>query len=167
MNGREQHQDPAVKMGVQVGGVLAREVAAPHYDALDKLLRKHCVGPYSPEIDDFSLVLRVDGDVWYWEQEGCDRMRRRRKDRYITIDMYLPRPRWEGVSGIEIRRYLLGCTEDALKRMIARLQRDKAVVDGDALLRDFARVKERYLPQIINNFSTADPTKAPVTAEEV
>ncbi|MGC4047564.1 MAG: hypothetical protein QM758_27535 [Armatimonas sp.] len=82
-------------------------------------------------------------------------MRRSKKGRYITIDIFVPRERWEGVSGIEIRRYLATWTEEALKRMIAKLQRDKVLVDEPALLRDFALVKDRYLPQIAASTTTA------------
>lgn len=136
-----------VTMGVQTGDAPSGDATLPHYGPLRHLLREYCRGPYSPEVDEFSLILRIDGDIYHWEQEGCDRMRRSKKERYITIDIYVPRNRWEGVSGIEIRRYLADCVEDAFHRMIAKLQRDKVVVDGDALLRDYAAVRERYLAQ--------------------
>ena len=134
-----------VTVGVQTGDPLSSQTTDPHISPLRKLLRAHCVGPYSAEVDEFSLVVRVDGDIWHWEQEGCDRMRRSKKERYITIDIYVPRHRWQGVSGPEIRAYLAACVEDAFQRMIAKLKKDKVAVDGDALLRDFATVKEQYL----------------------
>lgn len=134
-----------ILVGVQVGGVAADQATDPHIMPLRRLLEAHCRGPYSPEVDEFSLVLRVDGDISYWEQEGCDRMRRRQKDRYITIDIYVPKSRWEGVPGIEIRKYLAACVEDAFQRMIGKLRKDKVAVDGDALLQDFALVKAQYL----------------------
>lgn len=138
---------PTVIVGVQAGDTSAAEATQPHYGPLRNLLREYCRGPYSPEVDEFSLVLRIDGDIYHWEQEGCDRMRRSKKGHYITIDIYVPRKRWEGVSGIEIRKYLADCVEEAFRRMIAKLQRDKVVVDGDALLRDYAVVTERYLAE--------------------
>jgi len=139
---------PTVTLGVQSGDIPSDDATKPHYMALRKLLKELCRGPYSPEVDEFSLVLRIDGDIWHWEQDGCDRLRRSRKRRYITIDIYVPRQRWEGVSGIEIRRFLAACTEEALRKMIDKLQRDKTPVEGAALLRDFALVKEHYLPQL-------------------
>lgn len=134
-----------VVMGVQAGDIPSDNATAPHCMALQKLLKENCRGPYSSEVDEFSLVVRVDGDIWYWKKEGSDRMRRSKKERYITIDIYVPRERWENVSGIAIRRYLADCVEGAFQKMIDKLQRDKTPVDGDALLRDFAAVKERYL----------------------
>jgi len=138
---------PYVIVGVQTGDVPSDRATDPHIRAMRNLLQTHCRGPYSPDVDELSLVIRIDGDIGHWEQEGCDRMRRSKKDRYITIDIYVPRARWEGVSGIEIRQYLAACVEDAFRKMISKLQRDKVSVDGDALLRDFATVKEQYLSQ--------------------
>lgn len=136
-----------VKVGVQSGDIPSSQATDPHISPLRKLLHAYCRGPYSSEVDEFSLVFRVDGDIYHWEQEGCDRMRRSRKERYITIDIYVPRSRWEGVSGIEIRRYLMPCVEDAFQRMIDKLRRDKAPIDGEALLKDLAIVKEKYLAE--------------------
>lgn len=138
---------PTVIVGVQAGDVPASRATDPHIRPLRKLLQAHCRGPYSPEVDELSLVIRIDGDIDHWEKEGCDRMRRSKKERYITIDIYVPRSRWEGVSGIEIRKYLAACVEDAFQKMISKLQRDKVVVEGEALLTDFATVKEQYLSE--------------------
>lgn len=136
-----------VTMSAQAGDLPCYEATQPHFGPLRNLLEEHRRGPYSTEVDEFELVLRIDGDIDHWEQEGSDRMRRSKKERYITIDIYVPRKRWEGVSGLEIRRYLAACTEEALHKMIGKLRRDKVAVDGDALLRDFATLKERFLDQ--------------------
>ena len=138
-------EKPTIPVGVQAGDVPSDRATNPHIRPLRKLLETHCRGPYSADVDEFSLVLRIDGDIWYWNQEGCDRMRRSKKERYITIDIYVPRSRWEGVTGLEIRKYLAACVEDAFQRMIGKLRKDKVVVNGDALLQDFAIVKEKYL----------------------
>ncbi|HPH28499.1 MAG TPA: hypothetical protein PLA87_16735 [Pseudomonadota bacterium] len=139
---------PTVIVGVQAGDVPASRSTDPHIRPLRKLLQAHCQGPYSPDVDELSLVMRIDGDIDHWEQEGTDRMRRSKKERYITIDIYVPRARWEGVSGLQIREYLVACVEEAFRKMIDKLQRDKVAVDGDALLRDFATVREQYLSQL-------------------
>ena len=64
------------------------------------------------------------------------RMRRSKKERYITIDIYVPRARWEGVSGIEIRKYLAACVEDAFRKMIGKLQRD--ITERDQRIQELA-----------------------------
>lgn len=141
----DKEKKATVTMGVQAGSVAAFDATQPHYGPLRNLLTEHCVGPYSSEVDEFYLVLRIDGDIGHWEKEGCDRLRRSRKTRYITVDIYVPRERWEGVSGIEIRKYLAVCAGEALRLMIDKLRRDKSPIEGEALLRDFEVVKERYL----------------------
>lgn len=143
----------AVVIGVQAGDIPSDKATASHVMALRKLLKEHCRGPYSAEVDEFYLALRIDGDINHWEQEGCDHMRRSKKERYISIDIYVPRWKWEGVSGLEIRKYLAACVEDAFRMMLGKLQRDKVSVDADALLRDLDTVKARYL----------DPTETTAT----
>lgn len=147
-------------VGAQLGDDASYRATDPHIGPLQNLLEAHCQGPYSPDVDEFSLVFRVDGDIWYWNQEGCDRMRRSKKKRYITIDIYVPRSRWEGVPGIEIRKYLAACVEDAFQRMIGKLKRDKVVVDGDALLRDFAMAKAQYLDVAVVEAAEAAKTQS-------
>ncbi len=143
---KEDCYEAAVTIGAQMGDKLASNAVTPHFMYLKRLFKECCKRTiYSDDVQEFALVLRVDGSIWHWNQEGCDRMRRSKKERYITIDIYVPRSRWEGVSGLEIRTYLATCVEDAFRRMIAKLQKDKVAVDGDGLLRDFAKVKERYL----------------------
>lgn len=144
---------PYVTVGVQTGDVPSAEATAPHTRAMRNLLQSHCRGPYSSEVDELSLVIRVDGDIWHWEKEGCDRMRRSKKERYITIDIYVPRNRWEGVDGIEIRNYLAACVEDAFRRMIGKLQRDEVPVNGQALMDDFDIARKKYLEQIESSAS--------------
>lgn len=155
--GKKMSDKPTILVGAQIGGVAADRATDPHIRPLRNLLTTYCLGPYSPEVDEFSLVIRVDGDIGYWNQEGCDRMRRSKKERYITIDIYVPRSRWEGVRGIEIRKYLAACVEEAFQKMIRKLEKDKVVVDGDALLRDFAIVKKKYLDVEAANAWLLDP----------
>lgn len=143
-----EQKDASITVGAQMGDPQASNAVTPHFMALKHSLNQICTGPYSAEVAEFALVLRVDGDIWHWDREGCDRMRRSKKERYITIDIYVPRKRWEGILGLEIRRYLAACVEEALQKMIGKLHRDKVPIDADALLSDLAQAKEHFLSHI-------------------
>lgn len=134
-----------VTLGVQAGDERAGQTTEPHFMSLRKLLASVCIGPYSTEVDEFALILRIDGDGWHWNFEGCQKLRRSKKDRYITIDIGVPRQRWDGVSSDKIREYFSKNVELALAMCIEKLKKDKANIDGDALLRDYQKVKEQYL----------------------
>src|ERR1700704_1430660 len=101
-----------VTLGVQSSGDDDR--TAKHVLELRKLLAASCKGPYSEEISEFALVLRIGGEMQEFDFEGCQRVRRNRKGKYITIDLGFPSRRWRGVTDSEIRRYLAETVETGL-----------------------------------------------------
>jgi hypothetical protein len=116
-----------------------------HVLELRKLLADFCGGPYSAEIVEFALVLRIGGNMQEFDFEGCERLRRNRKDKYITVDLGMPTRKWRDVNDTEIRRYLAEIVETGLLCCLHRLKKDKAKVDEATLLGDFAKVKRHFL----------------------
>ncbi len=112
---------------------------------LRRLLASECVGPYSPEIREFALILRVGGEMQEFDFEGCDRIRRNRKEQYITVDLGFPSSRWKRATDAEIRAYLAEAVETGLLCCIKRLEKDKTPVNSDKLMADFRRVKQLFL----------------------
>jgi hypothetical protein len=90
-----------ITLGVQSSGDDDR--TAKHILELRRSLATHCKGPYSEEISEFALVLRIGGNMQEFDFEGCERIRRNRKDKYITVDLGFPSRRWRGVPDSEIR----------------------------------------------------------------
>jgi hypothetical protein len=127
-----------------VGDERADEATNSHCAELRKLLREHCAGPYSREIDEFAFVLRIDGDIWHWEFEGPDKLRLRRKARYITVDIGMPRSRWDGVKPESIRSYLSDSLTQGLAQMMAALTKSKVEFDAARLSADFGDALRRY-----------------------
>jgi len=112
---------------------------------LRRLLASECEGPYSPEIREFALILRVGGEMQEFDFEGCDRIRRNRKEQYITVDLGFPSSRWKRATDAEIRAYLAEAVETGLLCCIKRLEKDKTPVNSDRLMADFRRVKQLFL----------------------
>ena len=142
------NQKAYITFGAQMGDVRADATVASHLISLRKLLDKYCKGPYSPEVDEFAPIARVDGDLWYWEFEGCQKLRWSRKCRYITVDIGVPRSRWENVSPHEMRLYLINNLKHALTLMVSKLKKEKASVNDALLFEDVARVEEEYLNEV-------------------
>ena len=132
-----------VTIGVQSSGDDDR--TDKHIIELRKLLACHCQGPYSQEVREFALVRRIGGDLQEFDFEGCDRIRRSRKEKYITVDLGFPSYRWKGASDQYIREYLAEAIETGLLCCLRRLEKDKTKVDGSKLLADFAQVKRTFL----------------------
>jgi hypothetical protein len=132
-----------VTLGVQSSGDDDR--TDKHVLELRKLLAASCKGPYSAEISEFALILRIGGNMQEFDFEGCERIRRNRKDKYITVDLGFPSRRWRGVTDNEIRRYLAEIVETGLLCCLRRLQKDKVKVHEASLMNDFTKVKRHFL----------------------
>jgi hypothetical protein len=116
-----------------------------HVLAMRGLLATHCQGPYSPEIKEFALIMRIGGEMQEFNFEGCERIRRNRKQKYITVDLGFPSKRWKGATDSSIREYIAEAVETGLLCCVRRLVRDKSPIDSTRLMQDFARVKQRFL----------------------
>jgi hypothetical protein len=132
-----------ITLGVQSSGDDDR--TAKHVLELRKLLAASCKGPYSEEISEFALVLRIGGKMQEFNFEGCDRIRRNRRGKFITVDLGFPSRRWRGVTDSEIRRYLSEIVETGLLCCLHRLKKDKTKVHEASLMNDFTKVKQHFL----------------------
>lgn len=110
-----------------------------------RLLETYCQAPYSPEIREFALILRIGGSMQEFNFEGCERIRRDRKQEYITVDLGFPSKRWKGAKNSDIKAYIAKAVETGLLCCIKRLEKDKSPIDSARLLGDFARVKQLFL----------------------
>jgi hypothetical protein len=137
---------PYVHFGAQIGSWEAGYSVSLHLTVLAKLLRQYCDYEYVPNLDDMYVAFRVDGDIEHWDKEGCERLRLARKQRYITIDIMMPRSRWEG--RMEIRRFITENFKNALQLMVNRLKKEKMEVDDTRLFEDYAKVEREYLEYV-------------------
>jgi hypothetical protein len=138
----QQHAHDAVTLGVQSSGDDDRTLE--HVLTFRKLLREFCKGPYAADIDEFALILRIGGNMQEFA-EGCDHIRRSRKNKYITVDIGFPSHQWRRRPDEYIRDALANAVEAGLLRCLMRLETDKATVDRDQLLSDFSRAKSAFL----------------------
>jgi hypothetical protein len=110
-----------------------------------RLLAMHCQGPYSTEIREFALILRIGGAMQEFNFEGCERIRRNRKEKYITVDLGFPSTRWKASSDSSIREYISEAVETGLLCCIRHLEKNNSPIDSDRLMDDFAKVKQLFL----------------------
>lgn len=110
-----------------------------------RLLAAHCHGPYSSEISEFALILRIGGAIKEFNFEGCERIRRNRKEKYITVDLGFPSARWKAATDLGIREYISEAVETGLLCCIRHLEKDKSSIDSDRLMDDFSKAKRLFL----------------------
>jgi hypothetical protein len=131
--------------GTQSGDPVAGTAIGPQRLALRLLFNQQVRKPYSDQIAELSFVLRVDGDIWQWSFEGCQRLRISRKGSYITVDIGVPENRWNVANEVDLRVYLATCVSQGVDLMINKLQRERIPVDVRRLRRHVATALERYL----------------------
>jgi hypothetical protein len=132
-----------ITLGMQTSG--EDSITGSHVLALRQLLAKYCNGPFSEEVIEFAPILRVGGSMQEFDFVGCERLRRNRKAKYITVDIALPSNEWKGRTDLQIRTCIAQAVEMGLQCCLDRLRRDKVKVDADKLISDFYSVKERFI----------------------
>lgn len=139
---------PTITFGSQMGDQKVAEIVQPLLIELRRLLKIYCNNNYSKEIKEFAPIARIDGDIWSWNFEGCQKMRLSRKEKYITVDVGVPRQRWENKSETEIKVYLFNGLREAVNLMLIKLKKEKIHVEEENLLNDLLVVEREYLGNI-------------------
>ena len=97
-------------------------------------LTRHVTSTHCDAIDEYGLVLRVDGSLDKFGNEGIVRLRFAKKRRYITVDVQIPEECWKPLSDSELRRYLSKQVKASIAVCVARLKKDGYSVDDAVLM---------------------------------
>jgi hypothetical protein len=124
-----------ISIGAQAGGPQDGNIAELKVD-LYRLFGKHCDESYCPAIDNFALVLRINGSIDSFGLESIECLRRSRKKRYITIDIVISEERWKTLETLELKKYLAAQIRESLVVCAARLRKDGEKINEDQLLAD-------------------------------
>ncbi len=138
-------ENSIITFGAQMGDVSADKAVGTHVEELTDLFERYCEQTYCNEIDELAPVLRVDGELWHFDFEGCEKLRLSKKHRYITIDIGVPRSKWENVDSAQFRVYLFTQLRIAFEMMITRLKKEKYKVQEAEFWADLSKVEERFL----------------------
>ena len=115
-----------ISIGCEGGGPETQrvcELKVPLFHAL----QRHVTASHTPLVDEYSVVLRVDGTLQQYGEEGIARLRFARTRRSITVDIQIPKSVWEPLPATELRAYIARQTQAAIGACIARLEREGTV----------------------------------------
>ena len=96
---------------------------------LYRSLARHITDTHCPAIDQYAVVLRVDGSLDKFGDEGLARLRFAKAKRYITIDIQIPEGVWQPMSVSQTKNYLAKQVRSAILSCVERLVREKCLVD--------------------------------------
>ena|ERR1700694_849138 len=111
---------------------------------LNKLLDKHCKKPYNRQVTSIILALRVEGQVKSFGFVGIDDVRRHRAQKAVGADISVQRKDWK-VDPADYRNFLWQSVQKGIWACVARLTKDKLVVDEERLRSDLVKVERAFL----------------------
>jgi hypothetical protein len=133
-----------ISIGAQSGGpeaTLLPKLKVP----LAQAFREHVSSTHCSAIDEYALVLRVDGSLDKFGPEGLTRIRFAKARRYITLDIQVPEPVWQPLSSQEAKEYLVRQVREALAVCVRRLAKDGCSVDEQSLWSEVTAASIKYL----------------------
>lgn len=89
-------------------------------------------------LDKLSVVLRVSGATWDFKNSGPERLKYRKKDREITIDLAVPEKQWNGVPIEEVKSWLKSRLEACVHQILEKAESEKCKVDRPKVEEVFA-----------------------------
>ncbi|HEY1121892.1 MAG TPA: hypothetical protein VGE67_09835 [Haloferula sp.] len=98
-------------------------------------------------IDEFGVVLRVDGSLQKFGPEAITRLRFAKKQRCITVDIQIPEDCWQPLNDLGLRLYLSSRIDAAIRICVARLQKDGHVVAESNLMAEVGSAIREYTDQ--------------------
>lgn len=134
-----------VSIGCEGGGPETKrvcELKVPLFHAL----QRRVTATHTRLVDKYAVVLRVDGALQQYGDEGLANLRFARTQRYVAVDVQIPQSVWAPLPEAALRAYIARQTEAAVSACVARLQRE-GEVDGPSLLRQIQAAVKDYLGQ--------------------
>jgi hypothetical protein len=110
-----------------------------------RALTEHVTSSHCSAIEEFALVLRVDGSLMAYGDEGITRVRFAKARRSITADIQIPKLVWLGMSRAELRLYLVKQVKAAVAACVSRLRANKCVIEASGLDAEIEAAAKAYL----------------------
>ena len=132
-------------LGAQEGGQVGKQ-AVDQMQELRNLFNKW-TGQYSTDIRKFAFLLRVDAEFHrytvMWNIYGAQRAKRKRD--WVEVEIGIPETWWRLAHTDQFKRRLAQEVENGFISMIDLLRRNRRDIKADSLLKDWAKIKSKYL----------------------
>jgi hypothetical protein len=136
--------DSPISIGCDCGGPEAKAFCELKI-SLFHSLSKYVASTHCSEIDEYALVLRVDGQYAKFGPEGVYRVRLSKSKRYISADIQIPQEIWQPMNEYQMKMYLAQQIKSAVLKCVSRLQKEKYQVEEDKLKNQIESSISNYL----------------------
>jgi hypothetical protein len=137
-----------ITLGQQNGGPNIDKSFSQSVLSLRKLLETLRAEDYAADTPEFALILRVNGSLTKFGEEGVEPPKLRRG--YIQVDIVVPESRW-GTAAVVQRSYLANVVGDALAAIADSLEKKNRLLNREKLLSDYSAVRENFLTNAVSD----------------
>jgi hypothetical protein len=124
-----------ITLGAQIGGDVAYERTNEHILQLRRVLARRCTKGVSANLDEIALILRVDGEVQKFGFRGTRKPKYRKRQRFMEIEIGVPRASWARHSAKVFRDNLLKEVEHSVDVCLEELERLGVPINTRKLLK--------------------------------
>ena len=133
------------QMSADTGGSKADAAYATMYRELNRCFSQCVSGVYAEEVNTFGFMLCVSGNIRDFGSDGIERLKRRKKQKSIDVDIVIPQHRWADAMPRERAEHLAQQVREGVELMLKRLAHDKVAVDTALLRSDLERALEAFV----------------------
>jgi len=132
-------------MGADFGGSKAAAAYATMHRDLNACFLEHASATYAEGASVMGFMLCVSGNIHDFGTDGIERLKFRKKQKSIDVDIVIPQHRWSDATPRERAEHLAQRVREGVELMLKRLERDKVVVDAALLRSDLERALEAFV----------------------
>lgn len=113
--------------------------------AMCRSLETHMTGTHCDAVDEYALVIRVDGSFAKFGDEGLACLRFSRVRRCISVDIQVPEVAWKPLDRAQTKLYLAKQLKAAIGACVGRLLKDKCEVEALRLEHELDLAMQEFL----------------------
>ena len=100
----------------------------------------------SNDLDYFSIIFRVAGELNNFDNgDGCERIKKARGEKCITMDYIIPQHKWEKMSDGKFKIYIAEAVKECFLELKKKSKKLKWQFNEDKLDKDFEKGIEIFL----------------------
>ena len=135
-----------IKIAAQLTRWRGSDLLIPLRLSLSKIFNNEEIEIDSKDLDYFSIIFRVSGPNNNFDNgDGCDRIKKVRGKKAITLDYVIPQYRWEKMSDDEFKIYISGAVKECFFELNKKAKKLKWKLNEEKLNKDFSRGMDNFL----------------------
>jgi len=135
-----------IKFASQTSAGRGSKLMRPLRVLLSKIFANEDIGIDSKDLDYFSIIFRVAGNrINFDNGDGCERIKKVRGEKAITMDYVVPQHKWEEMSDEAFKIYIANAVKECFEELKKKAKKLKWEFNEEKLDRDFTKGIDSFL----------------------